>query len=195
VLILCEGTVTEPGYLQDFGREQAVRLLDIEVDDSGGTPKTLVERAAERMRSSRRRAKRGRTSSDVYDEIWCVFDVDEHPRLAEAKQQARANGIGLAISNPCFELWVLLHFQDQTAYVERGAVQRACREHIPSYEKRIPYDLIRDKYGDALKRASRLDHGHRQLQQEGENPSTAVPLLTERLRQLGRDSFLASIPR
>jgi hypothetical protein len=30
--------------------------------------------------------------------VWCVFDVDIHPNLPEAKQQARDNGLSLAIS-------------------------------------------------------------------------------------------------
>jgi hypothetical protein len=50
------------------------------------------------------------------DEVWCVFDVDEHPKLAEARDQANANGIQLAVSNPCFELWLLLHFQEHRAH-------------------------------------------------------------------------------
>jgi hypothetical protein len=44
------------------------------------------------------------------DEFWCVFDVEwprNHPGLLEAVQQAQANGIYLAISNPCFELWLM----------------------------------------------------------------------------------------
>ena len=31
---------------------------------------------------------------------------------------AGANGIRLAISNPCFELWLILHFQDHTAWLD-----------------------------------------------------------------------------
>jgi hypothetical protein len=36
--------------------------------------------------------------------VWCVFDIDEHPVIPEAKDQAPANRIELTISNPYFEL-------------------------------------------------------------------------------------------
>jgi hypothetical protein len=73
------------------------------------------------------------------EEVWCVFDIDEHPLIPEAKDQARANGIEMAISNPCFELWALLHFQDQRAHIEQGKVQQSRRQRMPGYEKRVPH--------------------------------------------------------
>ena len=76
-------------------------------------PKTLVERAVAMKREAALEAKRKKDENLKYDQVWCVFDIDEHPFVPEAKQQARDNGIEVAISNPCFELWALLHFRDQ----------------------------------------------------------------------------------
>src|ERR1035438_2177974 len=117
-LIVCEGTQTEPGYFQET-RHLERSLIDLEMSP-GGEPKALVERAVEKKKSAERLARSQRDSNLRYDQVWCVFDIDEHRLIPEAKQQAGANGIELAISNPCFELWALLHFRDQRAHIERG---------------------------------------------------------------------------
>lgn len=51
-----------------------------------------------------------------------------HPGLTDAIEQARQNGIWLAISNPCFELWLVLHFQDQSAWLDSDGACRLRRE-------------------------------------------------------------------
>lgn len=99
-LIVCEGDVTERRYFTAL-RIHFKSLIDLQFE-SGATPKTLVEWAA-----------RLKKEDPTYDEVWCVFDIDEHPLVPEAKQQARDNQIDVAISNPNFELWLLLHFQEQ----------------------------------------------------------------------------------
>lgn len=77
----------------------------------GGVPKTVVELAVKLKKESEGQARRRRDVNLRYDHIWCVFDIDEHPFVPEARQQARDNRIDVAVSNPCFELWLLLHFQ------------------------------------------------------------------------------------
>src|SRR5271156_3507691 len=115
ILIICEGEVTEPKYFNDL-RHLTRSLIELSIEP-GGTPKTLVERAVDLKKAAARDAKRGKDENLKFDVVWCVFDVDEHPYLAEAQQQARVNGIKVAVSNPCFELWALLHFQEQHAYI------------------------------------------------------------------------------
>jgi RloB-like protein len=56
-----------------------------------------------------------------------MFDVDEHPRVPEAIELARVNNIGVALSSPCLELWFLIHFEKQTAYIDRKEAQRRSR--------------------------------------------------------------------
>jgi hypothetical protein len=140
LLVLCEGAVTEPKYFQAFRHEYRSQLVDVEVVPESGVPKTLVETAVERKKLADREARRYRDPYLKYDEVWCVFDVDEHPNLAEAKQQALANELHLAVSNPCFELWILLHFQDQRAHQGRAWIQAACRRHLLGFVKEVPYE-------------------------------------------------------
>lgn len=171
-LIVCEGTQTEPGYFRET-RHLEHSLLELEFSP-GGVPKALVERAVEKKKDAERLARSQKDSNLLYDEVWCVFDIDEHRLIPEAKQQARANGIGLAISNPCFELWALLHFRDQRAHIERGPLHHECKQYMPDYEKQLPSARLHPLCDDALRRASELDQWQRSRGCEGENPSTGV---------------------
>ena len=188
ILVICEGTVTEAGYFKELRSLFRNSLVEIEIDDEGGVPKTLVERAAARKRAANRDARRQRDEFLRYDMVWCVFDVDEHPHLLDARQQARDNGIDLAVSNPCFELWALLHFQDQTAYLERGEARRRLKEHIPGYEKALPFKRLHPAYAEAVRRAQNLAHRREEAQDSDGNPSTGVYRLTEIIREGGRPS-------
>jgi hypothetical protein len=185
ILIVCEGTQTEPVY---FGalRHHEKSLIDLKVEP-GGVPKTLVEKAAALKRVADKSAKRQKDPNLRYDHVWCVFDIDEHPNVGEAAQQARDNGIQLAISNPCFELWILLHFQDQRAYIERAALHRECVNYLPGYEKRVPFDKIHGYYSDAVRRAIGLRDWQRSRGCEYQtNPWTDVQNLTELIMSFRR---------
>jgi len=89
------------------------------------------------------------------------------------------------VSNPCFELWALLHFQDQTAYLVREKVRSLLKKHLPGYRKSLPFDRLRPAYEDAVRRAVHLDRRCEERECPGDNPSTGVYRLTERIRKEG----------
>jgi len=190
VLICCEGRVTEPSYINGLKSALRIRLVHIEVGPAGSNPKTLVDHAVEKKQQAERDARREKDDNLRYDEVWCVFDVDVHEHIPEAKQKAGANRINLAISNPCFELWLLLHFQDQRAHIERHQAQSACREHMPEYDREVPFELVFPHYRLAVERAVELDHWQETRGCAGENPSTGVHLLTEQIMKLSREEQL-----
>jgi hypothetical protein len=183
-LIVCEGEVTERYYFNDL-RHLRRSLVELQIEP-GGTPKTLVERAVEFKKAAERAAKTTKDENLKYDATWCVFDVDEHPYLAEAQQQARDNGISVAVSNPCFELWALLHFQDQRAHIDRREVRRLCQQHMPRYDKRLPCEVLLERYPAALRRSTALVEWHHTRDTDGENPSTGVHRLTEEIMRDAR---------
>jgi len=193
ILLVCEGEATERGYFEDMRREAHVRLIHLFVDRVHGVPKTLVRRAVELKRAAERDARRSGDINLRYDAVWCVFDVDEHPNMPEALQQAKDNGIKVAISNPCFELWLLLHFEDQRAFIDRAAAHAACRRHMPRYEKRVTYSELKAKYADAVKRAEHLNAWQTSRGCSGANPSTTVHSLTELIHALARTSYLVRL--
>jgi hypothetical protein len=190
VLVCCEGKVTEPSYFNALKQMGHNSLLHVEVKPGGMAPKTLVDFAVDLKQEAETEARRGSDDNLKYDEVWCVFDVDAHERLPDAKQKANANRIELAISNPCFELWLLLHFQDQRQHIERHQAQSACRSHMPGYQKEVPFELVYPHHQEAVDRAVALDEWQEQQGRPGGNPSTGVHLLTERIRELGREEQL-----
>lgn len=186
VLVICEGKVTEPQYFEAFRREERNRLVDVVIDNASGVPKTLVERAVVRKKRAELDAKQAHDDNLKYDEVWCVFDVDEHPNLPDARQQARDNGIKLAVSNPCFELWLLLHFTDQTAHIERGAAKASLRNYIRDYHKHVPFESLRSGYEDAVRRAKVIERRAKEGGDENGNPTASVYKLTERIVEVSR---------
>jgi hypothetical protein len=195
VVVYCEGKVTEPCYIEDFRREEKSQLVQVIVYPRGESPKTLVETAASEKKEAQRLARRQGDAYLKYDEVWCVFDVDEHPRLPDAIQQACDNGINLAISNPCFELWALLHYREQTAYLERHKAQSLLRQHLPNYHKCLPFEEMHEYYEIAVQRARTLKRRREEAADVGGNPSTGVYRLTEQIRKLGQDAQLSQIRR
>jgi hypothetical protein len=184
ILIVCEGTSTEPAY---FRETRHLERIPVELAfRPGGVPKTLVERAVALKRRANQAAKQNKDSNQNYDHIWCVFDVDEHPYLPESRQQAKDNQIEIAVSNPCFELWALLHFRDQSARIERVALHSECKKFIPGYVKKLPASKLLPLYGDALRRDQELDTWQRSRGSDGANPSTGVYRLTEQIKSHGR---------
>jgi len=182
--------VTEPSYLNGLKRKLQIRLVHIEVVPGGVDPKTLVDEAVDRKKEAERQARTQKDDNLKYDEVWCVFDVDVHQYVPEAKQKAEANKVNVAISNPCFELWLLLHFQDRGAHIERHQVQSLCRGHMPGYVKEVPFERLFPRYAEAVQRADALDHWQTTRGCAGENPSTGVHRLTERIMALGREEQL-----
>jgi hypothetical protein len=183
ILVVCEGKVTEPRYFRALRHEFRNPAIEIEIDDQHGTPKTLVAHAARRKKAAAREAQQRKDAFLAYDEVWCVFDVDEHPLLDDARQQARDNGVSLAISNPCFELWALLHFREQAAAEPRQRIRQTLKTHIPDYDKELPARLLISLIEEAMQRARHLDHLAELAGVPGKNPSTGVHLLVERIRQ------------
>lgn len=159
--------------------------VKIEVARERGEPKRVVEIAKERSVEAAREARRQRDPSLAFDEVWCVFDRDSHERFFDACTMARDNGFRLAISNPCVELWLLLHFRDSPGLRHREDVKRLVGEVLPGYDKSIDFDKLRVGLSDADRRAEALDLAARKMGEEGRNPSTGFYLLT---RSIARES-------
>ncbi len=193
VLIVCEGRATEPDYFRSLRHELRAGPIVIRINDESGVPKTVVERAVQLKKDAERDAKRERDANLRFDEVWCVFDVDTHPNLPAALQQADANGIYVALSNPCFELWILLHFENHRAHIDSKAAGRACRKHLPKYQKHITYAELKAEYPSAVDRAMALEAWQKSRDNSGGNPSTSVHTLTERLRGLGKSALLEAL--
>jgi hypothetical protein len=181
ILIVCEGD-TEHDYFDGFWRAARNPRVTIHIPEEHGVPKTLVEIAKRLKNEAQSEAKRQGDDNLAFDSVWCVSDVDEHPNLPEARQMARDNGIELAISNPCFELWLLLHFRDNPGMQHRDNVRKMLVGYVPGYDKHVEYKTYADGYGQAVIRARRMDEAAESAIESGRNPTTGVYKLTELIR-------------
>jgi hypothetical protein len=184
LLIVSEGEITEIEYIQAIIREERIYKEAIEIDHKCTDPIGIVKRAKE-LRS---KAAKG----DRYDEVWCVFDVeakrDQRSRfgLNDALGIVRANTklqkICCAISNPCFEIWLLWHRQDQTAFIDSATAQRRCKEtgitkgadgkHIVDAGALVKYDYKNAKSRAVAMEKTHTDNGAKTP--EDKNPSSGV---------------------
>ena len=119
ILIVCEGEASEPEYFRGLKAALQNPRVDIEIGKEHGVPLTLVQYAAKLKRQAHRKAKAAGDTYLAYNAVWCVFDIDEHPNIPDACECARDNKIDCAISNPSFELWLLLHFREPSGASHR----------------------------------------------------------------------------
>lgn len=177
-----EGEQTEVGYLIHWWREHR-DTVGVTIADFQGGPLQLVDQAVAAKKRGKRESRRG--EGRVHDEIWCVFDIDEHPYVPQAVDKAYANGINLAVSNPCIELWFILHFEDQTAHLERGAAQNRSRDLLGCDKTltRDAHDLLVAGFAGAKERAQHLDTKHHgDGSPPRSNPSSNMWQLVDRIR-------------
>ena len=174
--------MTEESYLLPWKRALRRQIL-VDVPDFHGTPMSLVERAIAIKKAEEKEERRGR--GQAHDEYWCMFDVDTHPYLSKAIEMAGKEGIKLAISNPCIELWFLLHYVEQNAYIECAAAARAVRGELGKGKSLSPeaLDALGERFEIARERAQRLEVKHRGDGTPAPgNPSSGVWKLIDAMR-------------
>ncbi len=100
---LVEGE-TEGNYISAYARRLGVLKKVSIIKPSGNSPAEMVKEAARILALDE-------LKGTTLREVWCVFDRDRHPSYQEAFELASRNRrIRLCWSNPCIELWFLMHF-------------------------------------------------------------------------------------
>lgn len=93
------------------------------------------------------------------DQFWLVIDVDHWAdsghikNLKEVLRESKQSGVSAALSNPCFELWLSLHFTNfpTGGSSNCGEVEQQIRDAVGSYNKTRVFDLPIDI--ESVKRA------------------------------------------
>ena len=183
ILVVTEGLVTEPEYIDGFMTVFRNPRVDVKTVGGQGAPVTVVTVARDAMKANAIRAVREKDENIRYDEVWCAFDVDDHPNINNAKEMARDNGIKLAVSHPCVELWLYLHFADQPGAQPRDDMLRLLKKHVPGYDKHVDFKEYVEGYDEAERRAERLDNAADLGGDLGRNPTTGFWKLTKSIRE------------
>ena len=102
-------------------------------------------------------------SSEKGDLGFIVLDIDSDPQKADKVlkliQKNRNQSIRFIVSNPTFEIWILMHFKYTTRYFADGdAVINELKRHIPDYEKnRDCFLACADRLQDAVSNSAKLE--------------------------------------
>lgn len=165
-------------------------MVKVRILEKTGVPLTVVKLAARERELLQKECRRKKAAGEVTHRfsVWAIFDRDEH-EIEEAMALAKEKKIGVAFSNPCFEVWPLLHLIDYGSQDGRHAVQRTLRQHMESYhhEKspRIDFGMIKDKFENAFERAAKLNLARIEEGCESGCPSTTVGELVKKIQQNG----------
>jgi len=192
VLIVCEGSKTEPRYFKELIDYYRLNSANVLVSgECGSSPKSVFEYAKMRYREEKE-------AGDRFNRVYCVFDKDNHESYAQTMaliSTAMPKGVYFAITSvPCFEYWLLLHFVDkrQPYIAQQGnsagnRVLSELKQEMPNYAKGSVnvFSSLKDRLDYAKQNATRI---LRDAKAEGiDNPTTHVHELVEYLQSLKKD--------
>ena len=147
ICIRTEGENTEPVYFDEFLRKERIPRSIVDCRPSkGSSPISVVNDLIKAKNRNRSEVRKGKPKIDEY---WAVFDTEgERPRLEEAIQLAKSQGIHCAISAPSFEYWILLHYEKTSRpFTKSKQVERILAEIVPGGYSKTSYNA-----GDVLSR-------------------------------------------
>lgn len=198
VLIVTEGSKTEPLYFRKLIAELGLTTAKVKiVGECGSAPKSVVEEAEKRLNEDSR-----------FEQIYCVFDRDRHDSYDEAlakiqglsgRRSFKSKTISAIPSVPCFELWYMLHLSDtRKPYQSAAPGGSPAKALIADLEKLADcfkgYEKSNCAFFDSIAEhrdtaSGRAEHFLKAAQGEEakefhENPSTRVHLLVKALADI-----------
>jgi len=152
-LIATEGNKTEPQYFALLNDEVVLVQVEVIKGQHDSAPKHVLKRMEEQLRKQRLLAG---------DEAWLVIDKDqwtpEQIGALDDWTQMHANR-ALAVSNPKFEFWLLLHFEDGSGVSTPQDCKQRLKRYLPDDDKGVgPAQISIAQVHQAIARAKRRDH-------------------------------------
>lgn len=182
ILLVTNGALTEKIYLEELKR-RALRTetarredLAVKVMFLNGETDTLIRKLS---------SPHGDTRS--YDEVWLVVDEDGHERsgfLDDCNEHSgtaqRWYGI---VSRPCFEVWLIAHYEQVRRYPDQKAAQSHYRSLLPegTGEKEISQDFPYDSVTEAVTRSRLKGTPLPAVDELPPTPGSGMPHLVRRM--------------
>ncbi|MEL6632434.1 MAG: RloB family protein [Bacteroidota bacterium] len=175
VVIATEGEKTEGKYFKGLIAEERFHTNRFHLEilpskDGKSAPKYVIEALDDFKREYRIRED---------DQLWIIIDRDFRSwsvkQLANAKQLCKQKGFYFGISNPCFEIWIILHFADISSLSDlekeeiRNNAKQGSRtkcdqmilEELGHYNKSNPgFGSLFPKLDDAIRNAKILTNNN-----------------------------------
>lgn len=190
LLIVTEGTVTEPTYFRTLRTQ--LKLLGVKVEVRPGEtpdPAAVVLTAVAEAQARKKKAKKQTLADNElaqFDHVFAVVDTDkavQEGRWPEVERLAKQHKVTLIPSTPCFEFWLLLHlsYTTRTDLTDGTKAKQALRAALggdystsTDAAQKATAQLL-PKREDAVKNAQRVREHHQKLCTPAPaNPSTCV---------------------
>jgi len=149
IVIASEDTYAVDDYFAQF-KTRRVHIEVLPTLDSHSAPQHVMARLTDFEKD---------VPIEVGDTLWICIDRDrwDTARLAEVIRESLQRGYQVAISNPCFELWVLLHFSEVES-TPRQTCSQVCatlKAVMGGYGRQCcrTMSLSRQKVEEAMERA------------------------------------------
>jgi hypothetical protein len=138
--IVTEGEVTEKVYFRHIGRFRKNININVHTKKHGLNAKIIMDLLQIKVIDKK-------TLNDG-DEVWIVIDRDRWDmkhveqcykkicKLNKSNDEGENKEVSfeMAFSNPCFEYWLLLHFEKPKNITAKNITNKL-KKHIPNYEK------------------------------------------------------------
>lgn len=155
-IIACDDTYAPKQYFEFF-QIARIQVHVVQTEDGTSAARHVIDRLLEFKRNC-----------EDDDELWMLLDTDhctkgEHIRnFTDALKKARESGVKVALSKPCFEIWLLLHHVDESLVTDlknASETEKRLRDTLGEYNKTHlkPEHYPISSVPDACKRAERLD--------------------------------------
>lgn len=202
IYIAYEGTVTEREYFSAIERkyrskaDRNVKIMPVNrMNGDGASHPTQVRDFIKNKYTS----SFGITFDHKIDELWIVVDVDQHFKASRKRKTTSAEDdyatflsslsiskdvmINLAISNPCFEIWLMLHIftfeeLDDLGMLSSAEIKKQWKMKSGSKKKqselveRVQDALDNSRHGEINKETELM------LTQRGTNVSKLIEIVT-----------------
>ncbi|HEY83828.1 MAG TPA: RloB domain-containing protein [Chloroflexi bacterium] len=116
IIIATEGTNTEKKYFEDLASPEYYHNPRVHIEvlqrlTTASSPEHIIKLLDQFKRQFR---------LNKYDELWMVIDMDRwgDAKLSNIATQCKQKQYFLAVSNPSFELWLLLHIKSLADYTQ-----------------------------------------------------------------------------
>jgi len=152
-VIAAEGAKTEPEYFALFNSQGSVIRVSCLKGRHDSSPPQVLKRMERHLQKEGLRAS---------DEAWLVVDKDQwnDSQLSQLYSWSKTEAnFGFALSNPKFEYWLLLHFEDGSGLKTPRECSDRLSRFITDYSKGISANkFTADQISSAIERARKRDN-------------------------------------
>ena len=184
ILVSYEGkNKTEKIYFNNYSNRESDFILQI-VPGNETDPVNLVKQTIQKINELG-------LDLEEDDRAFCIFDTDtqltKDKQINDAINLASIYNIKVITSSPCFEVWLLLHYEYTTGFLDNITVINKLKKHNEKYEKNYNiYPEIKCKTNEAIKNEKKLQRYQTDKNKEKNsvdaNPHTNVYEIIEEIK-------------